>query len=154
MSETLSRRTLIVRGATMLAALALPGRVGAQKPAVAMLVYKDPNCGCCRNWVELMQKAGFEVSSRDTPDMQAIKQRYKVTQALASCHTALVGGYVVEGHVPADLVQRLIREKPKAVGLAVPGMPMGSPGMEGPTKDAYDVVLFDATGKSTVYARR
>ena len=119
-----------------------------------MVVYKDPNCGCCQSWVDLMRKAGFEVASRDTPDMAAMKRRYKVPGALASCHTALVGGYVIEGHVPADLIQRLIKQKPAAVGLAVPGMPTGSPGMEGSPKQAYEVLLFDAGGKTLVYAKR
>lgn len=119
-----------------------------------MMVYKDPNCGCCKTWVTLMRNAGFEISARDTADMPAIKQRYKVPEALGSCHTALVGGYVVEGHVPADLITRLLKEKPKVLGLAVPGMPIGSPGMEGGTKEAYDVLTFDAAGKTTVFARR
>jgi len=95
------------------------------------------------------------VAARDTPDMQAIKRRYQVPGALASCHTALVGGYVVEGHVAADLITRLLKEKPKVLGLAVPGMPAGSPGMEmGSRKDAYDVLTFDAAGKSAVFAKR
>ena len=120
-----------------------------------MMVYKDPNCGCCHNWVEIMRRAGFEVSARDTTDMNAIKTRHKVTPALASCHTALVGGYVVEGHVPADVIRKLLAEKPKVLGIAVPGMPVGSPGMEsGSRKDPYDVLTFDAAGKTTVFAKR
>ena len=154
MSESMTRRAAIARGAAALATLAVPALAAAQKPGTPMVVYKDPNCGCCQDWVLIMRKSGFEVSTRDTPDMPAVKQRYKVTPALASCHTALVGGYVVEGHVPADLIHKLVREKPGAVGLAVPGMPMGSPGMEGARKDAYDVLLFTASGKTSVYARR
>lgn len=133
-------------------------RAAAQRGAAAtraVTVYKDPSCGCCKKWVSLMQAAGFEVSARDTPDMQSIKRRYQVPAAMASCHTALVGGYVIEGHVPADLISRLLKEKPKLLGLAAPGMPVGSPGMEmGGQKDAYDVMTFDAAGKTTVFARR
>jgi len=119
-----------------------------------MMVYKDPNCGCCHNWVEIMRKSGFEVSVKDTADMAAIKARYKVGRGLTSCHTALVGGYVVEGHVPADVIRKLLAEKPKVLGIAVPGMPVGSPGMEGSPKDPYDVLTFDAIGKTTVFAKR
>jgi hypothetical protein len=119
-----------------------------------MIVYKDPSCGCCGKWVAIMKKAGFDIAIRDTADMQSIKRRYKVGDDLVSCHTALVGGYVVEGHVPADLIQKMLKEKPKVLGLAVPGMPMGSPGMEGGTKEAYEVLTFDLAGKTTVYARR
>lgn len=152
-AESLTRRELIGRGAVLAAAvLGLPGLLRAA--ATPMLVYKDPNCGCCHNWVEIMKKSGFEVSVRDTDDMVSIKNRYKVGSELASCHTALVAGYVIEGHVPADLIRKFLAEKPKLLGLAVPGMPAGSPGMEGSRKDPYRVLTFDASGKTTVYARR
>lgn len=155
MFRPISRRELLTRGAAAAtAALLFPGLLTARAAGTAMLVYKDPNCGCCTKWVALMRAAGFDLSVRDTADMPSIKRRYQVGQGIASCHTALVGGYVVEGHVPADLIQRLLREKPRVLGLAVPGMPVGSPGMEGTPKDAYDVVTFDAAGKTTVYARR
>jgi hypothetical protein len=154
MSEVISRRELLLRGAAAAAtALSFPALLRAAA-GIPMVVYKDPNCGCCSKWVGLMKSAGFEVSTRDTADMASIKARYKVPAALGSCHTALVGGYVIEGHVPADLITRLIKEKPKVLGLAVPGMPVGSPGMEGGTKEAFDVVTFDAAGKTTVFARR
>ena len=154
MARSFSRREFLARGAAAAAtASAIPSLLSAQA-APAMMVYKYPNCGCCKTWVTLMRNAGFEISARDTADMPAIKQRYKVPEALGSCHTALVGGYVVEGHVPADLITRLLKEKPKVLGLAVPGMPIGSPGMEGGTKEAYDVLTFDAAGKTTVFARR
>ena len=151
----ISRRALLARG--MAAALALSGAPSLLRgqAGTPMMVYKDPNCGCCHNWVEIMRRTGFEVSVRDTQDMNAIKSRHKVTRALASCHTALVGGYVVEGHVPADVIRKLLAEKPKVLGIAVPGMPVGSPGMEqGTRKDPYDVVAFDASGKTTVFAKR
>lgn len=154
MSEPISRREVFARGlATAAAACAFPALLRASA-GIPMVVYKDPNCGCCSKWVGLMRSAGFEVSTRDTADTAAIKSRYKVPQALGSCHTALVGGYVVEGHVPGDLITRLLKEKPKVLGLAVPGMPVGSPGMEGAPKVAYDVLTFDAAGKTTVFARR
>lgn len=131
----------------------LPARV-ARSSAVAVTVYKDPNCGCCKEWIKHMQKAGFTVTSTDSADMKAIKAKYGVPAALQSCHTAVVGDYVVEGHAPADVVQKMLTEKPSARGIAVPGMPQGSPGMEGPTKDKYNVMLFDRLGKATVYASR
>ena len=127
---------------------------GQSPPPIPMVVYKDPGCGCCKEWVKIMQKAGFAVTAHDTADMNAIKTTMGVPANLQSCHTAIVGNYVFEGHVPADLVKKLLAEKPVARGLAVPGMPNGSPGMEGPTKDKYDVVLFERTGKTRVYASR
>jgi hypothetical protein len=154
MSEKITRRTLITGTAGALAALVLPGWLPALPPGTPMVVYKDPNCGCCHNWVEIMRKAGFEVAVRDTPDMTSIKRRYQVGSKLASCHTAVVAGYVIEGHVPADLIHKLVRQKPKGLGLAVPGMPIGSPGMEGSPKEAYDVLLFHTGGTTSVYARR
>ncbi len=156
MSRAFSRREFLARGAaSAFAASLLPALLTASSPPVSMMVYKDPSCGCCKKWIALMQSAGFEVSARDTPDIQSIKRRYNVPAALSSCHTALVGGYVIEGHVPADLINKLLKDKPKIVGLAAPGMPVGSPGMEmGGQKDAYDVVSFDAAGKSAIYARR
>ena len=155
MSRSVSRREFLTRGAAAIsAAAALPALLGA-RATVPMMVYKDPSCGCCKSWVTLMRSAGFEVSVRDTADMQSIKRRYQVPAALSSCHTALVGGYVVEGHVPSDLITRMLKEKPKVLGLAVPGMPAGSPGMEvGGQKDAYEVLTFDASGKSAVFAKR
>jgi len=121
---------------------------------VAVKVYKDANCGCCKEWVKHMQKAGFAVTSEDTTDMAGLKKKLGVPDALASCHTAVIGDYLVEGHVPADVVQIMLREKPVARGLAVPGMPAGSPGMEGPVKEKYNVMLFDRSGKSRIYASR
>ncbi|MEP6835825.1 MAG: DUF411 domain-containing protein [Gemmatimonas sp.] len=121
---------------------------------MAMKVYKDPNCGCCKAWIKHMQAAGFLVTSEDTLKMDAIKIKLGVPSTLGSCHTAVVGDYLVEGHVPADLVQKMLKDKPNARGLAVPGMPQGSPGMEGPTKDKYNVMLFDRLGRATVYASR
>jgi hypothetical protein len=117
-------------------------------------VYKSPTCGCCAKWNEHMKANGFAVTSNDMPDMASIKDKNGVPAPLRSCHTAIVGGYVIEGHVPADVIKKLLRERPQVAGIAVPGMPMGSPGMEGPTKDTYQVVSFDKKGATTVYATR
>jgi hypothetical protein len=155
MNDSISRRELLVRGAALaLGGTTLARILDAGAPKTPMLVYKDPGCGCCVKWVDLMRTSGFEISTRDTTGMPAIKRRYNVPKALASCHTALVGGYVIEGHVPADLIRKLLAEKPKLTGLTVPGMVAGSPGMEGGQKQAYDVLTFDAAGRTTVYAKR
>jgi len=154
MSELISRRALLARGIAAAAAAAVSPALLRAAAGTPMMVYKDPNCGCCHNWVEIMRTSGFDVSVKDTTDMPAIKTRYKLGRNLASCHTALVGGYVVEGHVPADVIRKLLAEKPKVLGLAVPGMPVGSPGMEGGTKQPYEVLTFDAVGRTSVFARR
>lgn len=154
MHPPMSRRAWVGTAAAAAGLLLLPRFLRAMPAGTPMVVYKDPNCGCCKNWVEIMKQNGFEVSVRDTADMAAIKARYLVPAKAHSCHTAIVGGYVVEGHVPADLIRKALAEKPPVAGLAVPGMPMGSPGMEGARKDAYDVLTFDRNGKTAVYARR
>ncbi len=124
------------------------------KPGVT--VYKTPTCGCCAKWVEHMRTSGFEMKVIDLEDIEHIKRANGVPGKMESCHTALVGGYVVEGHVPADLVQRMLREKPAIAGIATPGMPVGSPGMEVPNFKAepYSVMAFDKAGKATVYEKR
>jgi hypothetical protein len=125
----------------------------AQAPT-AITVYKSPTCGCCAKWVEHMKKAGFAVTVNDVPNVGEVKMAHGVPGQLASCHTALAGGYVIEGHVPADVVQKLLKEKPAVAGIAVPGMPMGSPGMEGGAVDHYDIVAFDKSGTQHVFASR
>ena len=117
-------------------------------------VYKDPNCGCCSKWVDHMRANGFTVETMDLPDLTMVKQRYAIGQSLQSCHTAVIGDYAFEGHVPADVIRKFLEEKPSVAGLAVPGMPSGSPGMEGATKEKYDVLTFDRAGRTTVYAQR
>ena len=129
---------------------AAPTVVAPKKPTIT--VYKDPNCGCCKNWIEHLIKHGYRVDAKDTPDMPQIKGTLGVPRALTSCHTAVVEGYLIEGHVPAADIDRLLSTKPKVKGLAVPGMPMGSPGMEGGMKQHYQVVAFDKTGKTKVFA--
>lgn len=123
-------------------------------PTDTIEVWKDPGCGCCKNWIEHMQEHGFAVIAHDTRDMTPVKQQHDVGADLTSCHTASIRGYAIEGHVPADLVRKMLDEKPAIRGLAVPGMPMGSPGMEGAVKQKYDVIAFTADGKRTVYASR
>ena len=142
--------------AVLLAAIAMSQSAGAQtkqgaaKPHVS--VYKTPTCGCCGKWVEHMQANGFAATTTNLPDLAEIKAKHKVPAQLQSCHTSLVGGYVIEGHVPADDIKRLLRERPAIVGLAAPGMPAGSPGMDVPHAPAYDVIAFDKNGKTHVYA--
>ena len=132
------------------AAPASPIDVAAGKPTIT--VYKDPGCGCCKSWIEHLIKHGYRVDAKDTPDMTGIKRGLGVPDALSACHTAVVNGYLIEGHVPAADIARLLKEKPKVAGLAVPGMPMGSPGMEGPRTQHYQVLSFDKTGKTKVFA--
>jgi hypothetical protein len=131
------------------------GLVGCLLPLVAtaaeVVVYKDPSCGCCVKWVEHLKRSGFEVTVHDDPAMDQIKKREGIPADLGSCHTAVIEGYKIEGHVPAAAISRLLKERPPVAGLSVPGMPMGSPGMEGPTSNAYDVVSFDAKGKQQVF---
>ncbi len=131
---------------------------GSARPALPVaVVYKDPNCGCCRAWVEQMRAAGFGIEVHDVAaatERDAFNRAHGITGALEACHTAIIGGYVVEGHVPPELVVRMLTEHPKIAGLAVPGMPMGAPGMEGMGSEHYDVLAFTADGATHVYAKR
>jgi hypothetical protein len=117
-------------------------------------VYKSPSCICCARWVDHMRAAGFKVNVRDVDDVDVMKDELGVPGPLRSCHTAMVGGYTIEGHVPAELVQKLLREHAKVAGLAVPGMVTGSPGMEGGRKEPYDVIAYGLDGHTQVYAHR
>lgn len=135
-----------------LALLLLPALALAAPPHAT--VYKSPYCGCCTDWEDHLREHGFQVKSVERHDMNPVKQRFGVTRELASCHTAKIDGYVVEGHVPAADILRLLEERPEGVhGLAVPGMPAGSPGMEVGYQDPYQVLTFDAQGRVEVYAR-
>jgi hypothetical protein len=134
------------------AALLVAPELKAQAAKGSITVSKDPNCGCCEAWVVHLREAGFSVTVVASDDLPAVKARLGVPDNLSSCHTAEVNGYVVEGHVPADAIARLLREAPRAKGLAVPGMPVGSPGMEGGAPQEYEVILFGETGHS-VFAR-
>lgn len=135
------------------AAVTLPASALVGPDAPTLTVYKSPTCGCCQMWVEHMEAAGFQVESRDRTDMGVVKDSLGVPSDLASCHTAVVGDYVVEGHVPAEHVARLLEEAPEARGLAVPGMPIGSPGMEmGDRRDPYDVLIVGEDGEAAVFS--
>ena len=118
-----------------------------------MTVYKSPSCGCCVKWVEYMRKAGFVVTERNMNDVNPIKRERGVPEALYSCHTGVIGDYIVEGHVPADLVQRVLRERPAIRGLAAPGMPQSAPGMD-LGHEPYEIISFTRDGKTKVYAKR
>ena len=131
--------------------------VAALLPVAAMgadeiVVYKSATCGCCNSWIKHMEANGFKVRGQNVMDLDAVKQRHGVTPNLAACHTAIVNGYVVEGHVPASDVRRLLKERPKVKGIAVPGMPHGSPGMESPAPQRYQTLSFDAAGRLQVFA--
>jgi len=138
--------------------LAMPTLIQAADTAATtssktITMYKSPNCGCCGDWAKHMEQAGFTVIEKKRDDMDAIKSKYGVSKRLASCHTALIDGYVIEGHVPAEDVIRLLKEHPAVVGLTAPGMPMQSPGMQkaGLPPRAYDVLSFTTKGESRVY---
>ena len=145
-------RALAAAGAT---ALALPLLAHAARPPLVE-VWKDPSCGCCKDWIAHMQSSGFAVKVNETGN-SAARARLGLPQKFGSCHTALVDGYVVEGHVPASDVKRLLKERPKALGLAAPGMPVGAPGMDGPAygghKTPYDVLLVQADGNTRIYSQ-
>jgi hypothetical protein len=149
-----ARRAWLAAAAGAVLGALLPPRLAAQPAALDMTVYKSPTCGCCSAWIEHVRRAGVRVLARDLDDFTEMKRAFGVPPALESCHTAQIGRYLVEGHVPADLVLRLLREQPDARGLAVPGMPIGSPGMEGGTPERYDVLLFDRAGRTRVFATR
>lgn len=168
-SAALTRRSALL-GATAIASLALLGcsasgsasgptedERGVRSAAAekAMLVFRDPSCGCCHTWAEIARKAGYDVDLRDHQDMPGLKRRLGVPEQLASCHTAQIAGMVIEGHVPLEDVARLLDERPAGVkGIAVPGMPLGSPGMEVPggTKQPFKVMAFDAAGTITEFS--
>ena len=143
-----TRRQFIGQLAMVVAA----GPALATEKSPLIQVYKSPTCGCCSKWVDHLRDAGFTVEATNVRDVSVYKREYGLPPQLASCHTGIVQGYVVEGHVPADDVIRMLREKPAIKGIAVPGMPMGSPGMEGPNSDRYETLSFDAAGTIAVFA--
>ncbi|PUA20139.1 DUF411 domain-containing protein [Glaciimonas sp. PCH181] len=143
------RRHALSSLAMLLLTVGISAPVFAAKPVID--VFKDANCGCCTGWIKHLQDNGFSVNATNVADTSTYRKKFQIPDALGSCHTATVGGYSIEGHVPAQDIQRLLKERPQAIGLAVPGMPAGSPGMEGPRKMAYDVILVKTDGKQTVY---
>lgn len=146
----LARRSLLGGVATAM----FFGVVPLRAASATMLISKDPNCGCCSGWAEHVRAAGFDTRFHEVSDLAPVKARLAIPPALASCHTAEIDGYVVEGHVPPPIIRRLLSERPAAIGLAVPGMPVGSPGMETPgvPDEIYDVILFGRSVQK-VYAR-
>jgi len=145
------RRILLGLWAVALA----PMWASAQGLSPEVVMYKSEGCTCCGKWAEHMQKQGFRVVSHTVQDLAGVKSKHRVPAALGSCHTALVAGYAIEGHVPADVVRRLLKEKPPGViGISAPGMPPSAPGMDSPVAQPYDVVAFDAKGTTRVYERR
>jgi hypothetical protein len=138
----------------VLVGFAVAAARSAAAAAPRMTVNKDPNCGCCSGWLAHVRSAGFDITVNELSDLTALKSSLSIPAALVSCHTAEVGGYVIEGHVPVSAIRRLLSERPQAAGLAVPGMPIGSPGMEvpGSPDETYDVILFGPSGQK-VYAR-
>jgi hypothetical protein len=151
----MQRRQWLKAAASMGLAASLPLR-SALAQAHTVEVWKDPNCGCCHLWVEHLQASGFKVAVRDVGN-NAARKRLGMPDKLGSCHTATVGGYVIEGHVPAADIRRLLKDRPLALGLAVPGMPIGSPGMDGPEykgrKDTFDVLLVQKDGSTKSFQR-
>lgn len=151
MPTTNRRQLLLASTALVLPTWAL---AQAKTPLLPLQVWKDPNCGCCKDWVSYLQADGFTVQVYDSGNT-AVRRRLGLPERYGSCHTALIGGYVVEGHVNAREIRRLLSEKPQALGLAVPGMPVGSPGMDGPDyggrQDPYDVLLVQRDGAARIY---
>jgi len=129
------------------------GLVTAAQAAQQITVYKTPSCGCCKKWVSYLEANGYQVKTQDMPDLRFIKTMSGVQPPYASCHTAVIDGYVVEGHVPVADIERLLQERPPVIGIAVPGMPVGSPGMEqGDRRDNYAVVTLEQDGTAKVFA--
>lgn len=153
MSRLLSRRQLLVELSALAVAQSVLAKAVAAQASTPIEVYKNPSCGCCRGWVRHMEANGFTAKVTDTNDVDAIKRQHHVDAKLQSCHTSLVGGYVVEGHVPASDVRRLLKDKPKIVGLTIPGMPQSAPGMDGKPFQPYEVLAFDARGTTSVFAK-
>lgn len=157
MDSTSATMTTTTRRFWLMGAMMLPlAGMAASPQRVAMDVWKDPSCGCCKDWVALMEKAGFSVNLHETGN-KGVRAQMGLSAKLGSCHTASVAGYVVEGHVPAREIRRLLREKPDAIGLTVPGMIVGTPGMDGPAykgvKNPFEVLLVRRDGSTSVYQK-
>lgn len=152
-----TRRTLLRMGSALaLAPLAWSAMAASPRTAPLVEVWKSPTCGCCQDWIQHLERNGFRTRTFDTGNAEA-RARLGMPERLGSCHTARVDGFVIEGHVPAREIHRLLRERPQALGLAVPAMPIGSPGMDGPEyggqRDPHDVLLVTADGRTAVYQR-
>jgi hypothetical protein len=149
--KTMPRRGVLgLIGAGVLVLLS-PSARAAATPSRKIQIYKSPYCGCCGAWTKILRKHGFEAQVFKMNDLSRVKQKAKLPANLESCHTALIDGYFVEGHVPVEAIEKMLTERPKIVGIAVGGMPTGSPGMPGPDPEPYDVVAYTADGKQSVY---
>lgn len=146
-----TRRSFVLATGAVFALGMIPG-AEAQRALPMVTVYKNPSCGCCGEWVKHMQASGFRVETHEVADVAPIRRKFGVPEALASCHTAVVAGYAIEGHVPAEDIKRLLREKSKVKGLSVPGMVVGSPGMETGPPQRYETIAF-GEGESKTFAR-
>ena len=147
-----SKRRFLVQLLAALAGVTAASRHGFAQAKLPLVVYKDPSCGCCQFWVEYMQRQGYKLTVYNS-GMEAIKAQHKIPPVLQSCHTTLVGGYVIEGHVPASDIAKLLTEKPKGIiGLTIPGMPASAPGMDQVPFRPYTVLTFDAKGQTKTYA--
>ena len=157
---SLAAISLVLAGCTATNSLGMSATSSSEEDAIAktalasqITVFRSPTCGCCGQWIEHAKAAGFQVKDEITEDMSAIKQQYGIPPSLTSCHTAVVGDYLIEGHIPAEDVQRLLIEKPAVAGIAVPGMPTGSPGMEsGDYTEPYTVFSFTDSGETAAFA--
>ena len=157
MTRSQFTRFVTLGAALLFLSASVTGSQQSKKPAASTeegKVWLSPTCGCCGKWTDYMQTSGFKLSREVTTDLNASPARKRVPESVRSCHTALIGGYVIEGHVPADVIRKLLKEQPKVVGIAAPGMPMGSPGMEGPNPQPYSIVAFKADGTTYEFARR
>lgn len=142
---------------TLFACLTMAGFSShAEDTLPEITIYKSPTCGCCGKWAKHLEDNGFKVKviEKEAKDINAVKQEHRLPTELASCHTGVVDGYAIEGHVPADDIKKLLKEKPVIKGIAVPRMPAGSPGMESDTPESYDVMSYDADGKTAVFSHR
>ncbi|MHB1071353.1 MAG: DUF411 domain-containing protein [Gemmatimonadaceae bacterium] len=149
--------TPLEQAASALMAPAAPNRGRAGSPVgkpTPILVYRTPTCGCCKGWIAHLEKQGFAPRIKEVPNLDALKKRLGIPGTVVSCHTAVIAGYSVEGHVPAAAIRKLLRERPAIAGIGVTGMPLGSPGMEGLGRmDPFDVMAFDRKGRTSVFAR-
>jgi hypothetical protein len=155
MTHSHTRRTFVLAGAASASLMLLPAGSLAAAAKQKMTTYRSPTCGCCFKWIAAARSAGFDVAVIEVDDMMAVKAKHGIPDDLLSCHTTLVGGFVVEGHVPFHAIERLLAQRPKLKGIAVAGMPLGSPGMDAPAgrKQAYNVMAFDAAGKVSVFVK-
>lgn len=155
MTQPIDRRAFVLGSAAAGAILAVPAVLKAAAPAKPkMTTYRSPSCGCCGKWIDAARTAGFDVTVVPVEDIMAVKAKHGVPNALLSCHTSIVGGYVVEGHVPFAPIKRLLAQKPRIKGIAVAGMPIGTPGMEhGDHKQPFDIMAFDSAGKVKLFAK-